>query len=722
MKPAKEGKNKLREALKLTKLQKKAEKAIDSASMPAFSGKVGNKGEKKGITLTIRTKLIMGFIVPILCIVLLGMICYTKAKTSLISAYENSTQQSVESVASYLSYGFHTLEAVVSDCATEQNVKDYATSGVSFGRNTPEYNKASVKVGAYISLKATTNELISNVSLIPAADFEVQTSMWHPAPIVGFFKELEADETVDLKTLDGVWVSSHPLVDELMGMDPSSYAFSYYRRLVGTKGVIFADVNTEKLSEIIEGVNFGEGCMQALVLNDRKELFYGENVPSQPDFLASNGLLEDIDPNAGTGQKYVSVDGSEYLFTYSPTYNGCFICSLIPEKLIVQEASSIGTTTLIVIIIASLLATVIGLSLSLYISRLIRNLNGKLDKVAHGDLTVDFGETRNDEFGSLTASIKETVAHMHTLIEQVAQISQLVNESADSVVDNSSNVEEMASQINDSIGQVYYTVESEAQDAQNCVNDMEILSDKIITVNSNIDVIKDFAHQTNELVNKDIEAMGSLSDMSDQTSRIMDRLLADTHTLEEKSSAVDEFVEIIDNISSQTDLLSLNASIEAARAGEAGRGFAVVAEEIRKLSEASAAAAAEIRKASHEIAEQTGVTVNNVKSAGKLVNDQNNMFSEMTEAFRTLSSDIDTLLKKIEEMDVSISDMSDTRIETLDAISNISASIEETSSLSATVGELVSVQKTASEDMSRISAQLKERSGELDEAINQFTI
>jgi len=724
MKFSKEEKSVLKEQKKLEKQKKKAEKSAQSqvSSLNQKSSKSKkNLISGKKFNFTIRAKLIMGFIVPIICIILLGALCYSKAKTSLISAYENSTQQSVDSVAGYLSYGFATLEAAVSDCATEENIKDYATSGLAYARTSPDYNKASVKVGSYIALKATCNDLISNVSLIPAADFEVQTSMWHAAPIIGFFKELESDETLDFKTLDGVWISSHPQVDEYMGMDPSSYALSYYRRLVGTKGVIFADVDPNKLSEIMDGVNFGEGCIQALVLNDKKEIFFGDNIPTQPDFFGANGLLK-IDGDDTSGQKYTTIDGKDYLYTYSKIDNGFYICSLVPEKLIVQEAASIRTSTLIIIIIASLLAFVIGISLSLYISRLIQKLNSKLDRVAQGDLTVDFGETRGDEFGSLTASIKQTVGHMHELIEQVAGISRLVNDSADSVVDNSTNVEEMASQINDSIGQVYYTVESEAQDAQNCVNDMEILSDKIINVNSSIDVIKDFADQTNQLVSKDIEAMGSLSDMSEQTSKIMEKLLVDAHTLDDKSKAVDEFVEIIDSISSQTDLLSLNASIEAARAGEAGRGFAVVAEEIRKLSEASAAAAAEIRKASHDIAEQTGVTVNNVKSAGQLVVEQNDMFAEMTEAFKTLSSDIDELLQKIEEMDSSISGMSDARIETLDAISNISASIQETSSLSATVGELVSVQKTASEDMSRISAQLKERSGELDQAINKFII
>lgn len=681
--------------------------------------KANSNIKKSSFSISVRTRIILSFILPVLCIVLLGFFSYQKSSQSLISACEQSTSQSLDAVGSYLSYAFDTISSVVSEVLTNTETLAYVQE-VNYKKGGPEYNAALVDINAYATLKQTCNNLISNVSIVPNTFQAVTTSRSDRAE--GFYADLSQDESYNFKSM-GEWTSTHAMLDEKFNISPDSYIMSFYRKFGTAKAAVFVDVNREAVAEIMDGLDFGAGSMLALITPDGSEIFYGETLPESPTFFADQAFYQNtLAAEETNGYSYEKVNGKTYLYVYSKMTNGSTLCAMVPKSIIIAEANSIRTVTISLVIVAIIITGIISFLLSSSISKPMQKMSKQLAKVSTGDLTVDFHTNRNDEFGKLARNLEDTVSKIRSLIGQTAEISTLVQDSANAVVTESSTMTEYASQINESMDQVSQAIENEASEAQNCVTNMEILSERIIATSDSVSTIYDFAVNTKEMIAKDIHIMEELTKRSAQTSEIMTQLLGEIQTLEAKSNSVNDFVEIINTIAEQTNLLSLNASIEAARAGEAGRGFAVVAEEIRKLSVESANAANKIHLTADEITGQTQVTVTNVQSADGIVAEQNAITQNLIEAFRGLDVKIESLMDKVSEIDQGMDAMSSARTTTLDSISSISAGTEETFSLSSTVCDVILQHDEASKKLENVSSELLAKSSELKAAIDRFQV
>ena len=189
-----------------------------------------------------------------------------------------------------------------------------------------------------------------------------------------------------------------------------------------------------------------------------------------------------------------------------------------------------------------------------------------------------------------------------------------------------------------------------------------------------------------------------------------------------ESETINGFVQTISDISEQTNLLSLNASIEAARAGEAGRGFAVVAEEIRKLADDSSRAAGEISRNVQNISAQTATSVASAKEAEDMVALQTKAVSEVIQVFEDMSKQITGLFENLKEIANSTEAANKDRDDTLDAVENISAIIEETASGSALVREMANQLLNSVDKLSETANALDEDMQGLKTEISVFKI
>ena len=163
---------------------------------------------------------------------------------------------------------------------------------------------------------------------------------------------------------------------------------------------------------------------------------------------------------------------------------------------------------------------------------------------------------------------------------------------------------------------------------------------------------------------------------NDRTREAIRKIDASVHTTNESVGKIQEAVNLITSIASETSLLSLNASIEAARAGEAGRGFAVVASQISKLSEDSNRSAQTIEHIIEQLSADSEASVKIMAEVGEIIEEQQKKLNETKEKFADVSKGIEASIAETEDVYAETKDCDEARIKVTDIIENLSAVAE----------------------------------------------
>jgi methyl-accepting chemotaxis protein len=185
-------------------------------------------------------------------------------------------------------------------------------------------------------------------------------------------------------------------------------------------------------------------------------------------------------------------------------------------------------------------------------------------------------------------------------------------------------------------------------------------------------------------------------------------------------SNINEKVEGISGIASQTNLLSLNASIEAARAGEAGKGFAVVAEEIRKLADDSENLAQEIRQVMDVLLKEAeeAVTAAGLVKQGNI--EQQAALGETLESVNGMLTDIEETVLGVKKIAGGATTCVESNEIVSDAMSSLSAISQENAASSETTGNSVQELSETVNDLADSASGLREVSEQLNEEMKFF--
>lgn len=352
----------------------------------------------------------------------------------------------------------------------------------------------------------------------------------------------------------------------------------------------------------------------------------------------------------------------------------------------------------------------------------MKRISQKLNEVAQGDLTVQVKVNGKDEFQSLAKATTNMIQNNKKLVTRLSGTVEQLGVSANDVNDASSEINNYSADITRAIDEISEGMSKQAEHAEECVVKTSVLSDKMKDITQAIEAVEGLVDRTEKMIYQGTEIVKVLADRAKETSDITARVGNSIETLKTESETINKFVETINEISEQTNLLSLNASIEAARAGAAGRGFAVVAEEIRKLADDSSRAANEIRNNVGNISAQTMTSVQSAKDAESMVALQAEAVDEVIQVFENMNNQMSELFVSLKAIASNTESADKERNETLDAVENISAIIEETASSSQLVHEMATQLLNSVDKLSKTAGVLDENMNGVKTEISAFKV
>lgn len=441
-------------------------------------------------------------------------------------------------------------------------------------------------------------------------------------------------------------------------------------------------------------------------------------IPMDQDLVSGGGT-------DGYYDKNVVIDGNAYYGYYIPIMNDGRITAVAfaaeRKNDITDALWEIKVVFLICAAGIVLLFGAICFFLSRALSSRMKETGARVDALAEGDLSAQ-KESHSivREIRNLLLNTSQMQRNLAQVIGGVQEVSGELLNSVRQVAEGSNTTMEQAEQISQAVDQLSAAAEEMAENVQNISDRMDEIGAAVNDISASAGQLQKDSEEMQDNSRKAGEGMEKIMTGSSRSVESVDTITSKIHETNDYIEKIDEAVALIFSISGQTNLLSLNASIEAARAGEAGRGFAVVAEEIRKLSEQSAAGAEQIKELAQGIMEKSGETVEQADVVKDIIREEQDYIIATREQYQQLEQSIRHSAEEIRKIAGETRHLSQQKEDILGNIGSLSAISEENAANNQQVNANIEEILTQIQTVGANCDKMKQISGELENSVAYF--
>ncbi|MCF8018630.1 MAG: methyl-accepting chemotaxis protein [Vallitaleaceae bacterium] len=679
------------------------------------------KSKNRGQLLSIKAKLILSHIlIAVLPITIIVIILTSQASSSLMDKVNSSNTAYVNKVTNIFNNKLLSIEDNSKMILVDLDMNRVLGKGPSdYDNEFYMMNDRQQNISKKVESMLFTNALIVNIFFIKEDEI-IGSVTGDQKDLYKTFADSEEKKIISEAGDNPVWFHDLYGTNDLFLMRNIKKLNS--DESIGTmvievrKDLLLSDLRISDFNNLDESSLLDLSGQVIMVAKDDGDM-------KNADF--NNELIQKIkaDPNETIGS-YTTTTGieNESMILFSMLSNGWIYVLKIPTSAILGDITRLKDVALILTIFFMVIAVFIGIFIAISISKPIDYIRKKMKLVEQGDLTVQSKYTGKHEIGQLSQSFNHMMANMRSLIEEVGTVVEQVSINS-SELSTISEVSALSSK------EVMQAVESVADGASEQAKDAE---------NAAL-VVRDLVNQfnaTEEHFTYVVKATNSTKDASENAKSTLDTLnlsTKDTMELSRKieidmSKLVGRFEEIsgiigmIDGISEQTNLLSLNAAIEAARAGESGKGFAVVADEVRKLAVQSKEAAKSISHIISDINEAITMTQKMIQEGSTIYTKQEKAVTNTGVIFKEIITNMDTIMHEVNLVYDLLNGLDHVQINATNSITSIAAIAEESAASIEQVLANGQEQLVTVEQLVNVSSQLNNVITILRQQMEQFNI
>ena len=383
---------------------------------------------------------------------------------------------------------------------------------------------------------------------------------------------------------------------------------------------------------------------------------------------------------------------------------------------------NINIGTLMAGVIGLIFGCVIAVLTALSFNREIKKLQNATHRVAGGDFSEKIKVTRSDEFGVLETNFNGMMDDVSGLIHAVEDKSNHILEVAGGISEVAGNTKTTIEQVTQAIDSVAQGAVKQAESTQEANTEVEHLKNSLDETKEYVSGMNGMTEKANEVSTEGIE---SVKDLIEKSGKTAEKSKVSLEVMNEMVESIDKIFYISDtiaDITSQTNLLSLNASIEAARAGEMGKGFAVVADEIRKLADESKESTDEIKKIITEITEKSKLVESTMQENEVLQTEQQEAINRTEEIFGEIMKQIEMLGSGMERINALNDTMSANKDLVVDKMGTIASVSEQSAAATEDVNASTEQVNVTMEEISEHTETLQAIAKDLMETINRFRL